>query len=196
MSDWWQSTAFVVTPWTLAASAAAVALVFALLAALEIATRAPFPVKGSLLVITGAAGDIGRQFACQAAAAGAKLALWDVDGDRLAQLRRENPKVVRSTVHWASFDVTDAGEGERALRAAVSAAGGLRRLVLVNNAGELTSSWRTSAGQYSPRPEWLALRSGPAGAANCRLCAGASQGSLTGRGRRKPTRLEPKWCSG
>jgi len=87
-----------------------------------------------VVVITGAAGDIGFAMAQCFAAAGARLALLDRDGGVLESRSRE--LAAQSAVFTASCDLADAG----AVRAAVSRIaahyGAIK--VLVNNAAAVT----------------------------------------------------------
>lgn len=90
--------------------------------------------RGKVAVVTGAANGIGRALAVGLGAKGCRLALVDVDGDRLAQLAAE----LRGTGHDAtvSTHLADVGDRERmrALADEVAAAHGAVHL-LVNNAG-------------------------------------------------------------
>ena len=58
--------------------------------------------KGKVCGITGAASGIGKAFALYAAEQGMRLALIDIEGDRLEDVKREcedlgSPKVVANT---------------------------------------------------------------------------------------------------
>jgi all-trans-retinol dehydrogenase (NAD+) len=87
---------------------------------------------GATVLITGAGSGIGRQMAVQAAARGAKVIAWDLDGDAA--------KTTAGLVNgeWAKVDVTDS--------AAVAAAGAeLAVDVLINNAGVVTGKYLLEA---------------------------------------------------
>lgn len=81
-------------------------------------------------MITGAAGGIGRALAHRFVAAGADVALLDVDEAGLARVRDELPGGRSLTVRC---DVTDQADCERAIGEVVAQRGGVD--VLVNNAG-------------------------------------------------------------
>ena len=94
--------------------------------------KAEFPLTGSVAVITGAAGGIGRALALDLAARRCALALVDRDAEGLASAADEARKIgVTASEHV--LDVTDTA-GIAALPAAVLAEHG-RVNVLVNNAG-------------------------------------------------------------
>lgn len=91
-----------------------------------------FDVHGKSAVITGAASGIGKQFALCLAEQGANLALWDLQADKLAEVKAEieayGVKCVTSVC-----SVTDTEQ----IRAAVDETkSGLGRIdILINNAG-------------------------------------------------------------
>lgn len=60
---------------------------------------------GQIAVITGGAQGLGFAFAKRVLASGAKLSLWDVNGDRLEAAKKELGGAVESVV----VDITDAG---------------------------------------------------------------------------------------
>ena len=84
---------------------------------------------GQIAVITGGASGIGLGIAERLAAEGAKLSLWDRDGDALAAVAARLPAVA----HVATLDTTDADAVWRAADATVEALG--RIDVLVASAG-------------------------------------------------------------
>lgn len=89
--------------------------------------------EGQRAVVTGAATGIGRAVAMRLAAEGAKLALWDVDGPRLAATATEL-RTGGAEVTTAVLDVSDRKAVAAAAEAARAALGGPVGL-LVNNAG-------------------------------------------------------------
>lgn len=88
--------------------------------------------EGKLALITGGARGIGFATAQRFGAEGAKLALWDVREDALAEARSKLADA-GYVVHTATVDVTDAAGVEAALTALEESAGPVD--VLVNNAG-------------------------------------------------------------
>ena len=87
---------------------------------------------GKVVVITGAAGGLGRALAQAFAAAGAHIAALDLDGAAAEALAAALRGQGRQAVGLAC-DVSDAAECERALAATIACWG--RIDVLVNNAG-------------------------------------------------------------
>jgi NAD(P)-dependent dehydrogenase (short-subunit alcohol dehydrogenase family) len=86
--------------------------------------------EGKRALITGAASGIGRVIAQRFIAEGARIALIDLDAERVAIAARElGPQVVAGI----DADVADASAVERATAAALGRLGGLD--ALVNNAG-------------------------------------------------------------
>jgi NAD(P)-dependent dehydrogenase (short-subunit alcohol dehydrogenase family) len=88
--------------------------------------------SGQVALVTGAARGIGRAAAHALAAAGADLALADVEPDGLARTAREVAALGRRA-HELRVDVRDADAVRAMVRGAASALGRLD--VLVNNAG-------------------------------------------------------------
>lgn len=88
-----------------------------------------------IALITGAAGDIGMAMAMRFAQAGARLALLDRDGERLAQ-RVAQAALPGERVLTLACDVTLPAAVELAVRACVEHYGGLN--VAVNNAAAVT----------------------------------------------------------
>lgn len=87
---------------------------------------------GATALVTGGGGGLGRAIALRFAAAGANLALLDVDGDGLESTRREIEALGRRCVA-VHCDVTDAAACDAAVAQATAVLGGLD--VVVNNAG-------------------------------------------------------------
>jgi len=80
-------------------------------------------------VVTGGASGIGLTISERLLAEGARIAVWDMDGARLQDLKRRfGDAVVTATV-----DVADAGDVERAAREAVGALGKID--ILIASAG-------------------------------------------------------------
>jgi 2-hydroxycyclohexanecarboxyl-CoA dehydrogenase len=85
--------------------------------------------SGKVAVVTGAAGGIGAALTAALAAAGARVAAWDVDGARAKDLADR----LGGTVVGAEADVTSRPSVEAAAAATEAALGPVD--VLVNNAG-------------------------------------------------------------
>ncbi|MDO7842167.1 meso-2,3-butanediol dehydrogenase [Sphingomonas immobilis] len=87
---------------------------------------------GKVVAITGAASGIGAATATRFAAEGARLALCDLAGDRLAAFA-EGLALAPADLFLKAVDVADGAAVEAFVEAAAAALGGLD--VLVNNAG-------------------------------------------------------------
>jgi len=62
---------------------------------------------GRIVLVTGAAGGIGRRMALNAARSGATVVGWDIDGDRLDVLVKEIDDIAPGRGHSYVCDVTD-----------------------------------------------------------------------------------------
>jgi NAD(P)-dependent dehydrogenase (short-subunit alcohol dehydrogenase family) len=80
---------------------------------------------GRIVVVTGAAGHLGRAVVAKAAAAGARLALLDRSPDRLDPVAAEAENVIR----LSGLDLTDSREVEQALGAVTDRFGRLDGVV-------------------------------------------------------------------
>jgi 3-oxoacyl-[acyl-carrier protein] reductase len=89
--------------------------------------------EGQTAIITGAAQGLGRAIAGELLGRGARVAVCDLQGDKLEALAREWGPGSRDRVHWEPLDLAD-GAALRAFAAAVEARFG-RVDILVNNAG-------------------------------------------------------------
>ncbi|UTD26872.1 SDR family NAD(P)-dependent oxidoreductase [Bradyrhizobium sp. WD16] len=87
--------------------------------------------NGRVAVITGGARGIGYAAAQRMLASGARVALWDVDGERLNEARARLAEHGAVSVH--ALDLVDEAAVGEATRATVAAHGKLD--ILVNNAG-------------------------------------------------------------
>lgn len=87
--------------------------------------------SGRVVVITGGARGIGYAVAQRALRSGAAVALWDVDGERLARSERELTEL--GTVSSVIVELTDEGSVEAAAASTVQRHGAID--VLVNSAG-------------------------------------------------------------
>ena len=90
-------------------------------------------VAGKAALITGAAGGLGEAMARMMAREGAKLALTDIDGDRVQALADSINADHPGTAFAYAHDVTNEGEWERVVANSARDMGGIS--VLVNNAG-------------------------------------------------------------
>ncbi len=98
------------------------------------------PLAGQIAAVTGAAGAIGHATARAFAAAGAEVALLDLDGDAAA----EKAKAIGRSALGLACDVTDDGAVRRAFDAVAAHFGGLD--ILVSNAG---AAWQGRIGEVS-----------------------------------------------
>ncbi|MEV5652804.1 SDR family oxidoreductase [Nocardia sp. NPDC052254] len=106
----------------------------------------PSPVAGRIVAVTGGARGIGREIAAVLAAAGARVAIGDLDRPAVTATAAELP----GTVHGFPLDVTDT-ESFRGFLAAVESLWGPVD-VLVNNAGVM---W---VGPFDAEPEAATAR--------------------------------------
>lgn len=90
-------------------------------------------VAGKAALITGAAGGLGEAMARMMAREGAKLALTDIDGDRVQALADSINADHPDTAFAYAHDVTDEGDWMRVVADSARDMGGIS--VLVNNAG-------------------------------------------------------------
>lgn len=86
---------------------------------------------GARVLVTGGASGIGRLMALGAAARGARVTVWDLDGERAEQVR-DRIRSLGGTAEAAGVDVTDRAR----IRAAAEAAGPVD--ILINDAGVVT----------------------------------------------------------
>ena len=93
--------------------------------------------SGRAAVVTGGARGIGLAAAERLHASGAKVALWDMDAERLAEVAAGFPGGIDTQV----VDVTDWHSVERAASASAGALGGLD--ILVNSAGVAGPNFKT-----------------------------------------------------
>jgi 3-oxoacyl-[acyl-carrier protein] reductase len=111
--------------------------------------------EGKVVIVTGAAGGIGRATALRFAGAGARIAAWDVS-DRGAQELIDEIRTAGGDALFRAVDVTDAEAVEAAANEVVEQWGGVD--VLINNAGILRDAQlirKKGDGPYTPLPEEL-----------------------------------------
>ncbi len=101
--------------------------------------------KGRTAVVTGGATGIGYAIAQRLAQGGARVALWDRDGDAATQAARELGGEARGFV----VDITDLAAVEQTARDTAQALGDID--VLVNSAG--IAGANATVAEYSPQ-EW------------------------------------------
>ncbi len=104
----------------------------------KLGTAKGLPLHGQIAVITGAGGAIGAATAKAFAAAGAEVALLDID----AQAAMEQAKAIGSSAVAYKCDVTDANSVRDAFSHVVAAFGGVD--ILVSNAG---AAWQGRIGE-------------------------------------------------
>jgi 2-dehydro-3-deoxy-L-rhamnonate dehydrogenase (NAD+) len=102
--------------------------------------------SGRCAVVTGGAQGIGRAIAERFLAEGARVCLWDADGDLAADVAGQ----LGGNAHSQELDVTDPGAVAKAAEATASAMGGID--ILVNNAG--ISGPNVPTWEY-PVEDWL-----------------------------------------
>jgi NAD(P)-dependent dehydrogenase (short-subunit alcohol dehydrogenase family) len=91
------------------------------------------PLRGRVVLVTGAARGIGEAVAREVAARGGHLALVGLEPDRLQALAVELSRGVDVDHFWARADVTDQSSLDRVVQEAAAALGGID--VVVANAG-------------------------------------------------------------
>jgi 3-oxoacyl-[acyl-carrier protein] reductase len=111
---------------------------------------------GRVAVITGGARGIGLAVARMMLAYGARVALWDADGDAMEQALLDLHAGDPAT--GSNVDVADENAVAAALRGAVSAHGKVD--ILVNSAGIIGAAGDGSAGLGTHRQPRLAGRQG------------------------------------
>ena len=104
----------------------------------KLVKRKALPLAGQIAAITGGAGAIGAAAARAFAAAGAEVALLDVN----LSAARERTKAINATALPVECDVTDAGSVAAAFDKIAAAFGGLD--ILVSNAG---AAWQGRIGE-------------------------------------------------
>lgn len=88
---------------------------------------------GRVVLVTGAAGGIGRRMALNAAQRGATVVAWDIDGNRLDVLVKEIDDIAPGRGHSYVVDVTDAALVSKTAQQVESEVGPVDVLIL--NAG-------------------------------------------------------------
>jgi rhamnose utilization protein RhaD (predicted bifunctional aldolase and dehydrogenase)/NAD(P)-dependent dehydrogenase (short-subunit alcohol dehydrogenase family) len=104
----------------------------------KLGASADKPLAGQIAVITGAAGTIGAATAKAFAAAGAEVALLDLDG----RAASERAKAIGTTALAVACDVTDAASVQAAFERVAEAFGGVD--IVVSNAG---AAWQGRIGE-------------------------------------------------
>jgi len=104
----------------------------------KLGTRRELPLLGQIAAVTGAAGAIGAACAQAFAAAGAEVALLDVNLDAA----RKTAKAVGPTALAAACDVTDAGSVNAAFEKIAAHFGGVD--IVISNAG---AAWQGRIGE-------------------------------------------------
>jgi NAD(P)-dependent dehydrogenase (short-subunit alcohol dehydrogenase family) len=103
----------------------------------KLGTRKPSPLEGQIAVVTGAGGAIGAATAKAFAAAGAQVALLDID----AKAAAEQAKTIGGETIAVSCDVTNAASVGAAFDRVVDAFGGVD--IAISNAG---AAWQGKIG--------------------------------------------------
>jgi NAD(P)-dependent dehydrogenase (short-subunit alcohol dehydrogenase family) len=104
----------------------------------KLGSRKPGPLEGQVAVITGAGGAIGAATAKTFAAAGAEVALLDVDG----KAAETQAKAIGGAILAIQCDVTDSDSVRKAFDQVVAAFGGVD--IAVSNAG---AAWQGKIGE-------------------------------------------------
>ncbi len=104
----------------------------------KLGTRPVLPLAGQIAVVTGAAGAIGAAAAKAFAAAGAEVALLDVNGEAA----RKSAEAISTTTLAVACDVTDAASVNAAFDAIAAHFGGVD--IVVSNAG---AAWQGRIGE-------------------------------------------------
>jgi rhamnose utilization protein RhaD (predicted bifunctional aldolase and dehydrogenase)/NAD(P)-dependent dehydrogenase (short-subunit alcohol dehydrogenase family) len=104
----------------------------------KLGAHQPSPLEGQVAVITGAGGAIGAAAAKVFAAAGAQVALLDID----AKAAHEKAKAIGAGAIAIACDVTDAGSVRQAFNQVVAAFGGVD--IAISNAG---AAWQGKIGE-------------------------------------------------
>jgi all-trans-retinol dehydrogenase (NAD+) len=99
---------------------------------------------GRIVLVTGAAGGIGRRMALEAASHGATVVAWDIDGDRLDVVVKEIDDMAPGRGHGYVCDVTDPETVSATARQVESEVGPVDVLIL--NAGVINGKllWELS----------------------------------------------------
>ena len=99
---------------------------------------------GRIVLVTGAAGGIGRRMALEAAGHGATVVAWDIDGSRLDVLVKEIDEMAPGRGHGYVCDVTDPEAVSSTARTVESEVGPVDVLIL--NAGVINGKllWELS----------------------------------------------------
>jgi NAD(P)-dependent dehydrogenase (short-subunit alcohol dehydrogenase family) len=104
----------------------------------KLGARKASPLEGQVAVVTGAGGAIGAATAKVFAAAGAQVALLDID----AKAANEKAKAIGGSAIAIACDVTDAGSVNSAFNQVVTAFGGVD--IAISNAG---AAWQGKIGE-------------------------------------------------
>ncbi len=110
---------------------------------------ASHPLEGRTAVVTGGAQGIGLAVARRLLAEGARVCLWDQDGDALAAATRSLQGLAVHAVHTVQVDVTDLPQVEQAVAATQAGCGPID--ILVHGAG--IAGANATVADYCPA-EW------------------------------------------